>query len=67
MEVNNRMNKEDFIRRFAGLVITAGLLGGWVIHEYIYLVVLFIGLNLFQSSFTGVCPAESIYDRLLSG
>lgn len=61
------MQKKQFIRRFAGLVITAGFLGGWFVDEYIYLVTLFAGLNLLQSSFTGFCPPEKLYDRFLSG
>lgn len=59
------MDKKQFVRRFAGLVITAGFLGGWFIHEYIYLVVLFAGLNLLQSSITGFCPPEMFYDKVL--
>jgi hypothetical protein len=43
-----------------------GFLGGWFINEYIYLITLFAGLNLFQSSFTGFCPPEKFYDRFLT-
>lgn len=60
------MEKKQFVRRFAGLVITAAFLGGWFINEYIYLITLFAGLNLLQSSFTGFCPPEKFYDRFLS-
>jgi len=57
------MREKDFVRRIAGLVITAGFLGGWFINDYIYLVTLFAGLNLLQSSFTGFCPPERLYQR----
>lgn len=57
------MKEQDFVRRIAGLVITVGFLGGWFINEYIYLVTLFAGLNLLQSSFTGFCPPERLYRR----
>jgi len=60
------VKKQQFVRRFAGLVITAAFLGGWFINEYIYLITLFAGLNLFQSSFTGFCPPEKFYDRFLT-
>lgn len=60
------MQKKQFVRRLAGIVITAGFLGGWFVDEYIYLVTLFAGLNLLQSSFTGFCPPEKLYDRFKS-
>jgi len=60
------MRKKQFVRRFAGIFITAAFLGGWFIHDYIYLATLFAGLNLLQSSFTGFCPPEKFYDRFLS-
>jgi hypothetical protein len=60
------MEKKEFVRRFAGIVITAGFLGGWFVNKYFYLVTLFAGLNLLQSSFTGFCPPEKIYDKLIA-
>lgn len=61
------MDKKQFVRRVAGTFITAGFLGGWFVNQYIYIVVLFAGLNLLQSSFTGFCPPEKFYDKFLSG
>jgi hypothetical protein len=61
------MEKKQFVRMVAGTVITAGFLGGWFIDDYIYLIDLFAGLNLLQSSITGFCPPEKIYDRFLAG
>ena len=58
--------KKKFIRRLAGTMITIGFLGGWFINEYIYLLVLFVGLNMIQSSFTDFCPPEDFYDRYLA-
>ena len=59
------MNKKQFIRRFAGLVITLSFLLGWFVDEWFYLINLFAGLNLLQSSFTGFCLPEKFYDRSL--
>lgn len=59
------MNKKSFIRRLAGTVVTAGFFLGWFVSDLFYLIVLFAGLNLLQSSFTGFCPPERIYDNLL--
>jgi len=61
------MKKKQFVRRFAGLIITAAFLGGWFLDENYYLITLIAGLNLLQSSFTGFCPPENFYDRFLSG
>ncbi|MFB6159452.1 MAG: DUF2892 domain-containing protein [Candidatus Nanohalobium sp.] len=60
------MNKKQFVRRLAGTVILAGFLLGWFVDEWFYLIDAFAGLNLLQSSFTGFCPPEKIYDRFLS-
>ncbi|MFB6213998.1 MAG: DUF2892 domain-containing protein [Candidatus Nanohaloarchaea archaeon] len=58
-------SKKKFMRRLAGTMVTAGFIGGWFIHPYIYLHDLFVGLNILQSSFTGFCPPEDFYDRYL--
>ncbi|MBC5793340.1 MAG: DUF2892 domain-containing protein [Nanohaloarchaea archaeon] len=59
------MQKKQFVRRLAGTVILAGFLLGWFVNDYFYLIDAFAGFNLLQSSFTGFCPPEKIYDRLL--
>ncbi|MFB6189967.1 MAG: DUF2892 domain-containing protein [Candidatus Nanohaloarchaea archaeon] len=60
-------DKKRFMRRLAGTIVLAGFLGGWFIHEYLYLLDLFVGINMWQSSFTGFCPPEDLYDRYLAG
>lgn len=60
------MNRKSFVRALAGTVVTAGFLLGWFVNDLFYLIDLFAGLNLLQSSFTGFCPPEKIYDKLLS-
>lgn len=60
------MKEREFVRLFAGTVITLAFLGGWLVSDWIYLFVLFAGLNLIQSSFTGFCPPEKIYNKVLN-
>ena len=60
------MEKKQFVRRLAGAVILTGFLLGWFVDKWFYLIDAFAGLNLLQSSFTGFCPPEKIYDRYLS-
>ncbi|ERG93206.1 MAG: protein of unknown function (DUF2892) [Haloquadratum walsbyi J07HQW1] len=55
---------ESNVRRMAGIVVLAGLLGGWFISSWVYLLTAFAGVNLLQSSFTDICPAESMLSRL---
>lgn len=49
---------------FAGLVVLTGIaLAIWV-HPYWIALSAFAGLNLFQSAFTGFCPAAMVFKRL---
>lgn len=54
------MNKkcEFKVRRLAGIVTIIGLVVGFFVSSYGYIIVLFAGLNLLQSSFTGICPPK---------
>lgn len=58
-------DKERFVRRVAGTGVLLGLTAGQFVDTAFYLISAFIGLNLVQNSFTGFCPAESIYERYL--
>jgi Protein of unknown function (DUF2892). len=51
---------DRIIRRFAGAFVLASLALGWWVHPAWLLFTAFVGLNLFQSSFTGLCPLERI-------
>lgn len=57
------MTREAFVRRLAGSVVLTGVAVGRFVHPAGYLLVAFVGLNLIQSTVTGVCPAEALYDR----
>lgn len=48
------------------LVLTGMALGFWV-NPYFYLITVFVGLNLFQSSLTKWCLAEDILKKLNVG
>jgi hypothetical protein len=51
---------EMIIRRFAGIFVLGSLALGFWVSPYWYLFTAFVGLNLFQSSFTGLCPLETM-------
>jgi len=54
---------EMIIRRFAGSFVLASLALGWLVDPRWFLVTVFVGLNLLQSSFTRFCPLERILVR----
>ena len=57
------MTTERYVRMVAGAFVLVSLaLGYWVHHGWFFFTA-FVGLNLFQSAFTGFCPLESILRR----
>lgn len=58
------MNTERLIRRLAGFMVLLSLvLTHYVRPNWVWLTV-FVGANLFQSSFTGFCPVEKLLTKL---
>lgn len=58
------MKMDQYIRAIAGAFIMASLALGLLVSPYWYLFTAFVGLNLFQSAFTGLCPMENILEKL---
>jgi hypothetical protein len=58
------MKMEQIIRRFAGAFILASLLLAHYHSPHWLWFTAFVGLNLFQSSFTSFCPLEIILRKL---
>lgn len=50
------MSIERTVIAFAGTVVSLSAILAWLISPWWLLLTLFVGLNLLQSSFTGVCP-----------
>ncbi|WP_212747635.1 YgaP family membrane protein [Fodinibius saliphilus] len=55
---------EKVIRRLAGAFVTISVLLGYYVSPYWFLFTLFVGVNLFQSSFTNWCLAEQILAKV---
>jgi hypothetical protein len=51
---------ERVIRRLAGTMITLSVILGYFVSPWWFLLTVFVGLNLLQSSFTNWCLAEDI-------
>ena len=56
---------ESIIRRIAGSFILISLVLGYLVSPYFYLFTTFVGLNLFQSSFTKFCPLETMLKKVI--
>ena len=57
------MTVERLLRGIAGFFILVSLLLGYLHSPYWLLVTAFVGLNLFQSSFTDWCPMMTILQK----
>lgn len=58
------MTVNNAVTAFAGfMVLLSVLLTVYVSPHFVWLTV-FVGANLLQSSFTGVCPAASVFRKI---
>ena len=57
------MTTERYIRIVAGAFVTISVALGYWVHPGWFCFTAFVGLNLFQSAFTGFCPLEMILKR----
>ena len=58
------MTAERMVRIFAGAVILISILLVIVHSQWWLLLTGFVGLNLFQSGFTNLCPLEAILKKM---
>jgi hypothetical protein len=54
------MTIEPMLRMIGGGFVAASVLLGMYVHPGFYWFTLFVGLNLFQSAFSGWCPMTAI-------
>jgi hypothetical protein len=57
-------NVDRLVFRIAGIFVLASLALGYFIHPAWFLFTAFVGLNMFQASFTGFCPMAKILKKL---
>ena len=58
------MNIDKLVFRVAGALVTVGVSLAYLHHVAWLVVPLFVGLNMFQASFTGFCPLAIFAKRL---
>jgi len=54
---------EEYLRLIAGTFVVLSTALGYYVHPAFLLFTAFVGLNLFQSAFTGTCPMVWILKR----
>jgi len=58
------MSIERAIMAFAGMMVLLSLLLMTLVHANFIWLTVFIGVNLFQSAFTGFCPVAILMKKL---
>lgn len=58
------MTLDRAVQAFAGIMVIASLLLTKFVHPNFFWLTAFVGFNLFQSAFTGFCPAAKVMRRL---
>lgn len=58
------MSVERAVMAFAGFMVVLSLALTWFVHPYWVWLTVFVGLNMFQSAFTGFCPAAIIMAKM---
>jgi len=58
------MTVERAVRALAGFLVTGSVALGYWVHPGFFVFTAFVGANLFQSAFTNVCPAMTVFRRL---
>lgn len=58
------MNLDRAVLRFAGVVVLASVLLSTYVHPWWIALTIFAALNMIQASFTGFCPAATVFRML---
>jgi hypothetical protein len=58
------MTIDTAVFRFAGVVVLASVLLGMFVNPLFFWLTAFAGVNMFQASFTGWCPAAIVFKKL---
>lgn len=59
-----KMTAERVLMAFAGFMVLLSVVLTWYVHPYWLWLTVFVGANLFQSAFTGFCPAMMVIKML---
>jgi hypothetical protein len=58
------MTVNNAVMAFAGFMVLFSLALAYLVSPWFLALTVFVGVNLFQSAFTGFCPAAMFFRRL---
>ena len=58
------MTVNQAVTAFAGFMVMLSLVLALYVSPYFLVLTAFVGVNLFQSAFTGFCPAATVFRKL---
>jgi hypothetical protein len=58
------MTLDRAVQAFAGVMVLISVLLTQLVHPNFFWLTVFVGANLFQSAFTGFCPAAMVMKKL---
>jgi len=58
------MSLEHAVEAFAGMMVLLSVVLTWFVHPAWMWLTVFVGVNLFQQSFTGFCPAAIVLRKV---
>ena len=62
--MSKKMSLEHAVEAFAGFMVLLSVALTYFVHPGFVWLTVFVGVNLFQQSFTGFCPAAIILKKL---
>lgn len=64
IDMEKKMSLEHAVEAFAGFMVLLSVLLTYFVHPGFVWLTVFVGVNLFQQSFTGFCPAAIVLRKL---
>jgi hypothetical protein len=64
--MKRKMSLEHTVEAFAGSVVLLSVVLTYFVHPLFVWLTVFVGVNLFQQSFTGFCPAAIVLKKVFS-
>jgi hypothetical protein len=62
--MKKRMSLEHAVEAFAGFMVLLSVILTYFVHPQFIWLTVFVGVNLFQQSFTGFCPAAIVIKKV---
>lgn len=62
--MKKRMSLEHAVEAFAGFMVLLSVVLTYFVHPQFIWLTVFVGVNLFQQSFTGFCPAAIVIKKV---